>query len=76
MQVYSIYAGTGVQFIGMTIMVLLQVFMGLFVGYLTAQPSKSFKDAEWKKNTTFMFPETFFCMFFVLDTLIWDLTGI
>ena len=24
--------------------------MGLFVGYLTAQLFKSFKDAEWKKN--------------------------
>ncbi|GLJ04674.1 hypothetical protein SUGI_0001060 [Cryptomeria japonica] len=58
----------------MTAMVLLWVFMGLFAGYSSARMYKMFKGAEWKKNTlktAFMFPGTIFCIFFILNALIW-----
>lgn len=34
-----------------------------------------FKGTEWKKNTlkaAFMFPQIIFCIFFVLNGLVWD----
>ena len=58
----------------MTAMVLLWVFMGLFAGYSSARLYKMFKGTEWKKNTlktAFMFPGIVFCIFFVLNALIW-----
>lgn len=58
----------------MTAMVLLWVFMGLFAGYSSARMYKMFKGTEWKKNTlktAFMFPGTIFCIFFILNALIW-----
>lgn len=58
----------------MTAMVLLWVFMGLFAGYSSARLYKMFKGSEWKKNTlktAFMFPGIVFCIFFVLNALIW-----
>eukprot|EP01018_Ginkgo_biloba_P021539 Gb_26109 [translate_table: standard] len=58
----------------MTAMVLLWVFMGLFAGYSSARLYKMFKGTEWKKNTlktAFVFPGIVFCIFFVLNALIW-----
>uniref|UniRef100_A0A0C9S5C7 Transmembrane 9 superfamily member n=1 Tax=Wollemia nobilis TaxID=56998 RepID=A0A0C9S5C7_9CONI len=58
----------------MTAMVLLWVFMGLFAGYSSARLYKMFKGTEWKKNTlktAFMFPGIVFCIFFILNALIW-----
>ena len=57
----------------MTAMVLLWVFRGLFADYSSAL-LKMFKGSEWKKNTlktAFMFPRIVFCIFFVLNALIW-----
>ena len=58
----------------MTAIVLLWVFRGLFTGYSSARLYKMFKGSEWKKNTlktAFMFPGIVFCIFFVLNALIW-----
>eukprot|EP00252_Welwitschia_mirabilis_P005190 TRINITY_DN1567_c0_g1_i4.p1 TRINITY_DN1567_c0_g1~~TRINITY_DN1567_c0_g1_i4.p1 ORF type:complete len:644 (+),score=82.99 TRINITY_DN1567_c0_g1_i4:273-2204(+) len=58
----------------MTAMVLLWVFMGLFAGYSSARLYKMFKGTNWKKTTlktAFMFPGIVFCIFFVLNALIW-----
>eukprot|EP00252_Welwitschia_mirabilis_P005187 TRINITY_DN1567_c0_g1_i1.p1 TRINITY_DN1567_c0_g1~~TRINITY_DN1567_c0_g1_i1.p1 ORF type:complete len:644 (+),score=75.82 TRINITY_DN1567_c0_g1_i1:60-1991(+) len=91
-----VYVGTGVQFLGMTLvtmffamlgflspsnrgglmtaMVLLWVFMGLCAGYSSARLYKMFKGTDWKKTTlktALMFPGIVFCIFFVLNALIW-----
>ncbi|GLJ13943.1 hypothetical protein SUGI_0222870 [Cryptomeria japonica] len=58
----------------MTAMLLLWVFMGLFAGYCSSRLYKMFKGTEWRKNTlktAFLFPGIVFCIFFVLNTLIW-----
>jgi len=55
-------------------MVLLWVFKDLFTGYPSAQLYKILKGTERKKNalqTAFMFPGIIFCIFFVLNALIW-----
>lgn len=91
-----VYVGTGVQFLGMTVitmifavfgflspsnrgglmtaMLLLWAFMGIVAGYSSARIFKMFKGTEWKKNTlktAFLFPGVVFCIFFVLNCLIW-----
>ncbi|XP_071726860.1 transmembrane 9 superfamily member 9-like [Rutidosis leptorrhynchoides] len=58
----------------MTALLLLWVLMGIFCGYATARLYKTFKGTERKKTTlktVFMFPGIAFCVFFVLNTLIW-----
>ncbi|XP_062017153.1 transmembrane 9 superfamily member 7-like [Rosa rugosa] len=58
-----------------TAMVLLWMFMGLFAGYSSARLYKMFKRTQWKKialKTAFMFPATFFVIFFVLNAFIWE----
>jgi len=58
----------------MTAMLLLFVFMGLFAGYFSARLFKTFKGAEWKKNTiktAFLFPGVIFGVFFCLNMMIW-----
>uniref|UniRef100_A0A0D6R1M1 Transmembrane 9 superfamily member n=1 Tax=Araucaria cunninghamii TaxID=56994 RepID=A0A0D6R1M1_ARACU len=58
----------------MTAMLLLWVFMGLFAGYSSSRLYKMFKGTEWRKNTlktAFLFPGVAFCIFFVLNALIW-----
>ena len=50
------------------------MFRGLFAGYSSARLYKMIKGSEWKKNTlktAFMFPGIVFCIFFVLNALIW-----
>lgn len=58
----------------MTALLLLWVLMGIFGGYATARLYKMFKGSEWKKitlKTAFTFPGIAFCVFFVLNALIW-----
>jgi len=58
----------------MTAMLLLWVFMGLFAGYASSRLYKMFKGTEWRKNTlktAFLFPGIAFCIFFILNALIW-----
>ncbi|PRQ46843.1 putative nonaspanin (TM9SF) [Rosa chinensis] len=55
-------------------MVLLWLFMALFGGYYSAHLYKMFKGIQWKKialKTAFMFPATFFGIFFMLNVFIW-----
>ncbi|GBG72242.1 hypothetical protein CBR_g11172 [Chara braunii] len=58
----------------MTAMLLLWVFMGVFAGYASSRLYKAFKGTDWKKNTlktAFLFPGLVFCIFFLLNCLIW-----
>ncbi|KAK6116903.1 hypothetical protein DH2020_049360 [Rehmannia glutinosa] len=58
----------------MTAMLLLWVFMGIFAGYAAARLYKMFKGTEWKRialRTSFLFPAAAFCVFFILNALIW-----
>ncbi|KAH7294029.1 hypothetical protein KP509_28G053300 [Ceratopteris richardii] len=58
----------------MTAMLLLWAFMGVLGGYSSARLFKMFKGTEWKRNslkTAFIFPGAAFCIFFILNCLIW-----
>merc|ERR1711963_664738 len=56
-------------------MMLLFTMMGVPAGYITARLSKHFHgDSRWKTNTfmtAMLYPGLFFCIFFVLNLLIW-----
>eukprot|EP00283_Hemiselmis_rufescens_P010215 CAMPEP_0173435292 /NCGR_PEP_ID=MMETSP1357-20121228/14667_1 /TAXON_ID=77926 /ORGANISM="Hemiselmis rufescens, Strain PCC563" /LENGTH=663 /DNA_ID=CAMNT_0014400257 /DNA_START=19 /DNA_END=2010 /DNA_ORIENTATION=- len=50
------------------------VFMGMFGGYTSARLFRMFKGNRWKSNglwTAMLYPGTVFCIFFVLNLLIW-----
>ncbi|KAH7281889.1 hypothetical protein KP509_35G001000 [Ceratopteris richardii] len=58
----------------MTAMILLWAFMGIVAGYSSSRFFKMFKGTEWKKNTlrtALVFPGIVFCIFFILNCLIW-----
>eukprot|EP00884_Botryococcus_braunii_P008276 jgi/Botrbrau1/1744/Bobra.0217s0002.1 len=59
----------------MTAMLLLFSFMGIFAGYFAARLYKAFKGEQWKWMTVksaLLFPGIVFCIFFVLDLLVWS----
>jgi len=58
----------------LTTMLLLFVFMGVFAGFTSSRLYKMFGGLHWKSNTVgtaFFVPGVCFCVFFVVNLLIW-----